>query len=307
MVPEPSVVACAGDPKHRSTRPGGQLDGDGANAPRGAGDRDGVPRSELQRTDRCVRRGARDVERTRHVPRHTRGLGGQLVGGDRDELGVAGAAQREADDLVTDRETRDALAEFGHHTREIAALTGRKGGGPSVVKRTLADHRLTRVDARSLDGHQDLALARNRTRHVPHLEHVDVAISVELHCSTHMGYDHEVAVGIPSVGGSRSVVRLGTQRRRGARQTPSRPICPHRTRLAGARAPRPRSALGDVGHRPSGRGRGASGGQLAGVRRRRERATSVISLVTIGLRMVATFVVAGRARGRWEQSRLSQG
>ena len=116
--------------------------------------------------------------------------------------------------------------------------------------------------------------AGNRTRHVPHLEHVDVAISVELHCSTHKGYDHEVAVAIPPSDRPQRIAGLERRSRAGGHVL--------------------LSAMWGIGLLAEAAVRLVV--SLAGVRRRRERC-DVADLPGDDrpARMVATFVVAGRA------------
>ena len=49
----------------------------------------------------------------------------------------------------------------------------------------LADHRLARIDAGRPDLDQNLTGFRNRAGHIAHLEDVDAAVRIELHCFRH--------------------------------------------------------------------------------------------------------------------------
>ena len=98
---------------------------------------------------------------------------------------MAGAAHGEPDDFIAYGEITDVGAEFGHHSRQVAALTGGKRGRELVGQGTTPDDRLTRVDSGRLDLDQNLAGLRNRAGYLAHLEDVDAAVRVELHCFGH--------------------------------------------------------------------------------------------------------------------------
>jgi hypothetical protein len=100
-------------------------------------------------------------------------------------LGLTGPLHGEPDHLVAYSKAADAGAEFGHHSRQVAALTGRKGRWKHMVQRATADHSLTRIDAGRPDLNQNLADCRDGTRHVAYLKNVDAAKGIELHCLRH--------------------------------------------------------------------------------------------------------------------------
>jgi hypothetical protein len=56
------------------------------------------------------------------------------------------------------------------------------------VHGTRANGRLTDIDAGCPDLDQNLIGCRNSAGHVAHLEDVDAAVRIELHCSTHERY-----------------------------------------------------------------------------------------------------------------------
>ena len=98
---------------------------------------------------------------------------------------MAGAAHGETDDLVAHSEIADAGTEFGYHPRQVAALTGGKRGRELIGQGAAPDHRLTRIDASRSDLNENLTGFRNRPGHVAHLEDVDAAVRIELHCFWH--------------------------------------------------------------------------------------------------------------------------
>ena len=98
---------------------------------------------------------------------------------------MAGPSVGESDDLIAHSETADAGTEFGHHPRQVAALTGRKRRRKHIAHGTRANRRLTDIDAGCPDLDQNLTGSRNRAGHVAHLEDVDAAVRIELHCFSH--------------------------------------------------------------------------------------------------------------------------
>jgi hypothetical protein len=95
---------------------------------------------------------------------------------------VAGPAHGEADHLIAHSEIADTGAEFGHHSRQIAALAGWKRSRKLVGQGTSSDNSLTRIDAGRPDLDQNLTGFRNRAGNITHLEDVDPAVRIELHC-----------------------------------------------------------------------------------------------------------------------------
>ena len=91
----------------------------------------------------------------------------------------------EPDHLIAHSEIADAGAEFGHHTRQIAALTGGKRRRELVGQGAAANHRLTRIDASCPDLDQNLTGFRNGAGHVTHLEDLHAPVRIELHCFRH--------------------------------------------------------------------------------------------------------------------------
>jgi hypothetical protein len=98
---------------------------------------------------------------------------------------VAGTPHGEPDHLITHSEIADTGTEFGHHPRQVAALTGRKRRRKQIAHCTRANCRLTRIDAGRPDLDQNLTGFRNRAGHVAHLEDVDAAVRIELHRFRH--------------------------------------------------------------------------------------------------------------------------
>ena len=190
MVGKPGIVGRPGDAEDRGPGASGELNRDRTDTAGRARDRYRIPRYEAHRPHRGVGSGARDKQRAGHLPGDLRRLGGQLVRRHRHVFGVAGPAHGEPDHLIADSEIADAGAEFGHHPRQVAALTGGKRGRELVVQGATPDHRLTRIDAGCPDLDQNLTGFRNRAGHVAHLEDVDVTVRIELHCSRHERYSN---------------------------------------------------------------------------------------------------------------------
>jgi hypothetical protein len=154
------------------------------------GDRYRLARYEAHRAHSGIRSGARDKQRAGHLPGNLRRLGGQLACRHRHVFGVAGPAHGEPDHIIAHSEIADAGAEFGHHTRQVAALTGGKRRGELVGQGAAANHRLTRIDAGCPDLDQNLTDFRNGAGHVTHLEDVDAAVRIELHSFRHERHDN---------------------------------------------------------------------------------------------------------------------
>src|SRR5579875_1731257 len=84
-------------------------------------------------------------QRARHLPRHRRRLGRELIGRNRHQLGVAGTLVTPAQHLVTGGERIHPLTGRAHHAGQVGALPGGKGGRPLLVHPPLADRDLARV------------------------------------------------------------------------------------------------------------------------------------------------------------------
>jgi hypothetical protein len=147
MVGEPAVVSRSGDTEDGGPGASGELNRDRTDTAACTRDRYCFSRYEAHRPHRGVGSGARDKQRAGHLPGNLRRLGGQLVCGHCDIFGVAGAAHGETDDLVAHSEIADAETEFGHHARQVAALTRGKRGRELVGQGAAPDHRLTRINA----------------------------------------------------------------------------------------------------------------------------------------------------------------
>jgi hypothetical protein len=89
---------------------------------------------------------------------------------------VAGASTREPDYVVADGETGDPGAEFGHHSRQVAALSRRKRRRKDVLHGTRANRRLTDVDAGRPDLDEDLTVCWHGVRHVTHLKDLQAPV-----------------------------------------------------------------------------------------------------------------------------------
>jgi hypothetical protein len=139
VVAEPAVVRRAGEPEHGRTGEAGQLHGDGPDATRGPGHDDGVVRAGSHGLDRRKGCRPRDEQRPRHLPRHPGRAGGEVVGVDSDQLGLAGPVVRESDDLVADRHPGDAVGHLVDEPREVAALPRGERRRPSLVQQPGAD------------------------------------------------------------------------------------------------------------------------------------------------------------------------
>ena len=83
--------------------------------------------------------------------------------------------------LVADRKLGNPLADGGHDSGKVAALARRKGGRKAGVQGTASDGRLTRIDARRLDGHHDLTRSGDWHRDGRDIEDVPISIPVETH------------------------------------------------------------------------------------------------------------------------------
>ena len=88
------------------------------------------------------------------------GLARQLIGRNRDELGMARALLGPAEDLVADGERAHAVADRLHHAGEVGPLARRERRRPALVQAALADRDLARVDPRCLDRHEHLPRGR---------------------------------------------------------------------------------------------------------------------------------------------------
>jgi hypothetical protein len=121
---------------------------------------------------------ARDVQRAGDLPRHSGRLRRQLLRGHRHVLGVARPRQREPDDVVTDSEASypEPISATAP-ARSLPSPDG-EGSGPSVVQEAPSDQRLAAVERRGPHLRQDLVGSGGRTRHLAHVEHVDVAVFV---------------------------------------------------------------------------------------------------------------------------------
>jgi len=99
---------------------------------------------------------------------------------------MAGALlPRPPHDLVTHRDARDRGADLSHDTGEVAALSHREGRRLVARAKALADGGLSWVDARGPHLDDDLVGAGGADGDFAHLEHVYVAVPVELDCSAH--------------------------------------------------------------------------------------------------------------------------
>ena len=99
-----------------------ELHGDRSDPARGGGDDDNVAGLGPDRSRRGPGRRTRDEQRTCDLPGDSRWARGQIVGGDRDELGLTGAIVGESDHLVADRDIRNVGTEFVDDACEVASL-----------------------------------------------------------------------------------------------------------------------------------------------------------------------------------------
>ena len=90
----------------------GELDGDRPDAAGRAGDGDNLARLRRHRVDTGVGRHRSDEQRAGNLPRNGVGLGGELIDGNRDELGVTGPCLGPATHGISDREGADVGAEL---------------------------------------------------------------------------------------------------------------------------------------------------------------------------------------------------
>ena len=169
----------ARDAENRGPQPTRKLDGDRSH-PAG-GSRNGDDLAVLQPDGLYGGRGggARHIQGARRLPRHFRGLGHHLVGGQAHGLRLARPFITPTDHLIADCNTYDALSHLAHHASEVAALPGRKGSRPALVEEALADRRLARVDSRSHHVHHDSIGPSSGTGDVYHLQHIDIPVLVE--------------------------------------------------------------------------------------------------------------------------------
>src|SRR5208282_191251 len=81
------------------------------------------------------------------------------------------------------------------------------------MQRATPDHRLTRIDAGCSDLDEDLTGSRNRAGHGAHLEDVNAAVRIELHCFRHEACSNPASLPKTQSRGRR---RRGTHGERGA-------------------------------------------------------------------------------------------
>ncbi|SKX38902.1 Uncharacterised protein [Mycobacteroides abscessus subsp. massiliense] len=77
------------------------------------------------------------------------------------------------------------MADLHHDTRQVAALPGGEGRREPIVQHPGTDLRLTGVDSRGTHLHKHVRGSGYWTRHLTHLQDIDVAVLVELHCLSH--------------------------------------------------------------------------------------------------------------------------
>ena len=181
MLAQPLVVVLAGQPDDGRAGVARELHGERPHAAGRAGDRDHVAFGERHCADGGDRGRPHDEERARRLPRHRARSRREVLRLGHDELGVAGAVVREADDLVADGDALDPGADRFDDAGEVAALPGREGRRPAVVHGALADGGLARIDPRRLHAHEHLALAGGLRLHVDDVEDVDSAVPIESH------------------------------------------------------------------------------------------------------------------------------
>ena len=147
MASQPSIVGRPGDSEDRGADASSELNRNRTDTSSRTCDHHRIPRYELHRPHCGMGGDPRDKQRTGYFPRHLGRPRCQLIRGHAHVLGVAGPAHGEPDHLVADTETADAGTEFGHRSRQVAALTGGKRCWKQVVQRAAPDHSLTRIDS----------------------------------------------------------------------------------------------------------------------------------------------------------------
>ena len=184
MVGEPGIVGRPGDAEDRGPDASGELNGDRTDTAGCTRDRHRIPGYESHRPHGGIRGDARHVQRTGHLPRHRGGPWCQLT---RRHGHDSAWLDRRSENPMTSSpsETTDIGTEFDHHPRQVAALTGGKRQRPKVVQCAAPLHRFADIDAGCPDLDQNLTGSRNRARQVSHLEDVNAAVRIELHCSGH--------------------------------------------------------------------------------------------------------------------------
>lgn len=153
--------------------------------PSGAGDDDGVTLTSRDGPHRRVGRRSGHEHGAGLLPGDIGWARGQILCLRDHELGLARTGVNEPDDLVTNREAIDILAEFLDDPREVATLTGWKRRRPHAVKNSLSDARLARVDPGVLHPYENLSRARNGPFHFGDMQNTDPAILVEPYCLWH--------------------------------------------------------------------------------------------------------------------------
>ena len=139
------------------------------------------PATGFDRPDGRVGRRSRYEEGTGDVPRKVARAMDQVFGVDRHHFGLTAPGVDEPQHLVANGEPGDRRPRLHHRTGEIAPLAGRKGRGPSGIKQSLPDGSFSWIDACPLHLYQHLVRSGYRSRHLHHLQDVNVAVLVESH------------------------------------------------------------------------------------------------------------------------------
>ena len=184
------MVGRAGKPDHRGPAVLGQLHRQRADATGGAGDDNGIAGLHADRGDGGIGRRAHDVKSAGHLPGDVARFGNEIGGLDEHVIGMAGLVFGEADNVLPHGEPVDSLAELDDLPGQVESLTGGKSRREHLLHRPAADRGLQRVDARGFHRNQNLPGPRGRPRHVDDLQHLDIAVLVESHCTRHAGLPH---------------------------------------------------------------------------------------------------------------------
>ena len=172
------MVGFTGHADHRGAGAPGELRAEQADAAGHAADQHRVIRTGLYRRGCAQRRVADEPEPAGRFPIQGGGFRRNTGGARQHEVGLA--ARRPAQNLVAERDSRDAVAEFVDDSGEFAALTARRGEARHFPPAHLG---IERIGAGGAERNADLAGARVRFVGVDDLEHLRAAVPRESDCA----------------------------------------------------------------------------------------------------------------------------
>jgi hypothetical protein len=157
------------------------LRGQSTHAPGGAGDDHHIAggSSGRDRGHSGIGGRADGPERTGHLPRDGRRAPDGACLRDDCELRLAATLDRRPEHLVAGLEVLDARSDPFDHAGDVVALCRREAQRDLRLENPATQLGLERVDARCLDAHDDLFVARLRWIDIDHLEYVHSTVPLE--------------------------------------------------------------------------------------------------------------------------------